>query len=346
MSLPCTSFSFFCGTATRGRPRWRRRGDRFEPFPETEKYFSKRLDTSFPLCYTFSRVLKKQGPRTYCGRPFADEEIEWIRSLIANSPGLYRAGVAERFCRHVGWTKLDGGLKTMSCRVALLRMERDGLLRLPPPQHRKVKPSAIKTDQRLLEFPRPEIEGKAGEMSLRLELVERASSALWNELIERYHYLGYTPLSGAQLRYFVKADSRLLALLGFGAAAWKTAPRDEWIGWSAPQRQKNLHLVVNNARFLILPWVKVRYLASKILGLCVRRIADDWQARYAYRPVLLETFVEKDRFEGTSYKAAGWICVGQTQGRGKLDVHYEYKLPVKTVWLKPLEKDFRSRLLS
>jgi hypothetical protein len=281
----------------------------------------------------------------YCGRTFTDEEIEWIRRLISRSPKMYRAGVAVQFCLHVGWTKPDGGLKTMSCRVALLRMERDGLLRLPPPQHRKVKPSAGKTDQTLLAFPRPEIEGKAGTMALRFELVERGSSALWNELIERYHYLGYTPLSGAQLRYFVKAESMTLALLGFGAAAWKTAPRDEWIGWSAELRQKNLHLVVNNARFLILPWVKVRYLASRILGLCVRRIADDWQARYAYRPVLMETFVEKDRFEGTSYKAAGWICVGQTQGRGKLDVHYERKLPVKTVWLKPLAKDYREKLL-
>ena len=283
--------------------------------------------------------------RRYCGRLFTDEEIAWIRDLIASNPSMRRRELSVRFCQRAGWRKPDGELKQMSCRVAMIRMEKDGLLRLPPPRSRPRKISASR-QWSLWTAPQPELTGSAGKLDLRLELVTPADSVLWNEFIDRYHYLGYTPLPGAQLRYFVKAGQATVALLGFGAAAWKTSPRDTWIGWSAEQRKKNLHLVVDNARFLILPWVKVRYLASRILGLCARQLGGDWQARYGYRPVLLETFVEKDRFEGTSYKAAGWILVGQTQGRGKLDRLMEYKLPKKTVWLRPLERQFRQKLLS
>jgi hypothetical protein len=174
---------------------------------------------------------------------------------------------------------------------------------------------------------------------LALELVDKKTSALWNAYIDRYHYLGYTPLPGAQLRYFVKADDEILGLLGFSAAAWKCAPRDAFIGWDATTRKKNLHLVVNNARFLIL--VKIQNLASRMLSKATRRIASDWQTRYGYAPVLLETFVDSERFTGTCYKASNWVCVGATQGRGKLDRYHEHKLPKKSVWLYPLDKDFR-----
>ena len=177
---------------------------------------------------------------------------------------------------------------------------------------------------------------------IALEIVDTKTSSLWNAYIDRYHYLGYTPLPGAQLRYFVKADGEILALLGFGAAAWKCAPRDTFIGWDAEARKRNLHLVVNNARFLIL--VQVKNLASRILSLAAKRIGSDWHARYGYAPVLLETFVDTERFTGTCYKASNWVCVGATQGRGKLDRYHEQKLPVKSVWLYPLDKDFRQCL--
>ncbi|MEA1980419.1 MAG: DUF4338 domain-containing protein, partial [candidate division Zixibacteria bacterium] len=127
-------------------------------------------------------------------------------------------------------------------------------------------------------------------------------------------------------------------------SAWKTAPRDTWIGWDSKTREKNLHLIVNNSRYLILPWVTVKHLASKVLALCAKRIRRDWKQRYNYEPVLLETFVEKDRFKGTCYKAANWTYVGQTQGRGKKDVYYEYAVPIKDIWMYPLTKDFRQRL--
>jgi len=179
---------------------------------------------------------------------------------------------------------------------------------------------------------------------VRLELVEPCRSGLWNELIDRYHYLGYKPLPGAQLRYFASAGERLVAVLGFAAAAWQTAPRDAWIGWSQAQRRRNLAAVVNNARFLILPWIRVPHLASKLLALAARTLPAHWQARYGYRPLLLETFVEAERFSATCYQAANWVYVGDTQGRGKLGDHRLGLVPVKTVWLYPLVADCRARL--
>jgi hypothetical protein len=180
--------------------------------------------------------------------------------------------------------------------------------------------------------------------ALHLEVVGRQTGALWNEYIDRYHYLGYKPLPGAQLRYFATAGDQVVALLGFGAAAWMTAPRDAWIGWSAAQRERHLSGVVNNARFLILPWVRVKSLGSKLLAMAARRLPSDWEDRYGYRPVLLETFVESGRFAGTCYRAANWRWLGQTQGRGKLGDHRLGQVPIKDVWVYPLVKDCRAQL--
>jgi len=174
----------------------------------------------------------------------------------------------------------------------------------------------------------------------------RQASALWNNTIASYHYLGYVPLAGAQLRYLVEADCGLIAALSFGASAWKCAPRDTHIGWDAEARQARLHLVVGNARFLILPDVKVANLASSILARTTRRLRADWQEVYGYAPVLAETFVETGRFTGASYRAANWIRVGQTQGRGKLDRTHQRALPVKDVYLYPLVRDFRRHLVT
>jgi hypothetical protein len=180
---------------------------------------------------------------------------------------------------------------------------------------------------------------------LRLELVtDPQHSHLYNEYLDRYHYLGYQPLPGDQLRYFIRANDRIIALLGFGAAAWKTQPRDRFIGWSPKQRQSRLHLLVNNARFLVLPWIRCKNLASRILAMAARQLADDWQHRYGYRPLLMETFVEQHRFRGTCYRAANWIYLGETKGRGKLDIHKQALLPKKTIWVYPLDKNFRCAL--
>jgi hypothetical protein len=213
----------------------------------------------------------------YCGWDFSGAELEQIRQIIASDERLNRVNISWRVCEVFGWYKPDGGLKEMSCRVALLRMERDGLIRLPPPQ----KGNGNRTARvRISSASDPESEvciGAGALGPLRLEMVVKgATSQLWNELIERYHYLGHKPLPGAQLRYFVFSGSRLLAIMGFGASAWSVAGRDCYIGWTAKQRKSNLHLIVNNARFLILPWVHSRNLASKILSLACQSPAFFW----------------------------------------------------------------------
>ncbi len=280
----------------------------------------------------------------YCGRLFTDAEVRLIARLCQELPT--RIAIARRLCEELDWRSPNGQLKAMSARVALLRMERDGLVRLPPP----IKGNGNhRWPWRLPAGPTPPpLEtslGKLGQVRLR-PLLKRSwrdpQTRQWNELIARHHYLGYTPLPGAQLRYFLEADGQLLGLLGMGAAAWACQPRDLFIGWDPETRQRNLHLVAGNARFLILPWVRVPHLASHALGLLARRLGTDWEAAYGYRPLLLETFVEAGRFTGTSYRAANWIMVGQTQGRGKLDRHNLFALPVKDVYLLPLNRRFRS----
>jgi hypothetical protein len=280
----------------------------------------------------------------YCGRQFEASEIQIIRELIAPSPGLSRYRISQKVCERLNWRRPDGRIKDMSCRVALLRMQADGLFTLPPPRRAKPQPFRANSDiERAVLKPSHAPSVDLGQLTVDL-VVKKSDSALWNAYIGRHHYLGHQPLPGAQLRYFVRCAGHVVAVLGFGASAWKTKPRDAMIGWTLPQRRANLHLIVNNARFLILPWIRCKNLASRVLALVSRRLAEDWHARYAYRPVLLETFVEKPRFTGTCYKAANWQYVGDTQGRGKLDRLHRNAEPVKSIWVYPLVSDFRQHL--
>jgi hypothetical protein len=282
--------------------------------------------------------------KRYCGRDFTDQELEQIRALIVEDSKRTRADLSRLTCQALKWFKADGGLKEMSCRVAMLRMDADGLISLPPPRRKPPPPQKIQftahtdpqTDitQPVHALPRPQL----------CPVVHRDHSRLWNEYIHRYHYLGHKPLPGAQLRYFVTIDQQIVAALGFGAAAWQTAPRDKFIGWSHEQRQCRLPLIVNNARFLIMPWVTSKNLASTILAMVAHRLTDDWQRQYGIRPVLLETFVDTERFTGTCYKAANWIYVGKTKGRGKLGPSGKQSVPIKDVWLYPLCRQFKKQL--
>lgn len=281
----------------------------------------------------------------YCGRDFSEPDMELIRLLIAEDPTRTRAVLSRLSCQLLQWHKADGGLKEMSCRVAMLRMQKDGFIQLPSPRCKRPESRirfTSKTD------PQPPIDQPVHALpGLTFQLVRgRDDSRLWNEYIQRYHYLGYKTLPGAQLRYFICAGQKPLALLGFGASAWQCAPRDQFIGWSHESRKRNLHLIVNNARFLILPWIKSKNLASKILAIAAQQLPYDWQRRYGYRPVLMESFVEKDRFAGTCYKAANWICVGKTKGRGKLGPAGKQSVPIKDLWLYPLTRHFRNSLIT
>lgn len=297
--------------------------------------------------YTLGMVTEKQKNYRYCGRTFSPKDIKRIRHLIKSNPEMHRAGLSRTVCDLFDWRRPDGGLKDMSCRVAMLRMHRDGLIVLPEPRHadrnkcRRLRVTRASDP----EFPVTAPAGQLGDLEFRA-VTKGRNSSLWNELIGRYHYLGYNPLPGAQMRFLVFGRSQLLAALGFGASAWKVASRDCWIGWTHEERTRNLHLIVNNARFLILPWVTSKNLASRILGGVARELPGLWEKRYGYTPMLLETFVEQERFRGTCYRAANWIHVGQTQGRGKLDKKRENALPVKDVFLFPLRRDFRQRLRS
>ena len=282
----------------------------------------------------------------YCGRDFTGEEIAAIRRIIAEDSSRTRSRISRLVCEEISWLKPNGELKEMSCRVALLRMEKDGLLTLPPPRKRHT--NGRHRPQRTGEaLPGAPVTMPAGELvDLQIEIVRgrNKESALWNEYIDRYHYLGYTPLPGAQIRYLARALGQVVALISFSASAWKAEPRDTFIGWTHEERERNVQKVVNNSRFLILPWIRSRHLASRLLGMTARRIGEDWEERYAYRPVLLETFVEVDRFEGTCYRAANWIPLGLTTGRGKASNSRRPNRSLKQVWGYPLEKQFRQLL--
>jgi hypothetical protein len=282
----------------------------------------------------------------YCGRDFTQNEIDIIRKIVSDDPVRTRSKISKRVCQALGWVKPNGGLKDMSCRVAMLRMYKDGLISLPPARNTAANRKYCRIENTPDTAPGSAISEPAGKLK-KLELRQVASqkqSRLWNEYIHRYHYLGFKPLPGAQLRYFVYSGNFTIALLGFGAAAWKVAPRDQFVGWSPKQRKQKLHLIVNNARFLILPWINSKNLASKILSMASKQLPKDWLEKYNYQPLLLETFVQKDRFEGTCYKAANWVYVGTTKGRGKLDRQNKARLPQKNIWLYPLCKKFKKLL--
>ena len=300
------------------------------------------LSTPFRLC---PELPHRYTEYLHCGRLFSEQELELIRTIIAEDSSRHRFALSQVVCERLHWRRANGQLKDMSCRVAMLRMHRDGLIPLPAPRRRHSNGTLHRRRTPQAEPELPIIARVDALPALQVRpLADQREAQLWREYVDRYHYLGYTPLPGAQMRYLVTSQRRVLAVVGFGASAWKAAPRDRFIGWSVAQREARLQLVVNNARFLILPWVQVRNLASTVLARSRRRLPDDWQARYGYRPLLLETFVQSDRFAGTSCRAANWTHVGQTQGRGKLDVHRTHALPRKDIWLYPLRRDFRRRL--
>jgi hypothetical protein len=280
-----------------------------------------------------------------CGRCFSRSDIVAICDLITSRPTACRREIAKWTCERLGWLTPGGKLKEMSCRVALLRLEAQGLIRLPAPRGRNGNRKPFEPEHTIVVPERSLVCASGSLGGLCLQRVETpADSRLWNEAISRFHYLGYKRLPGAQMRYLLHSTLGLLGVLGFGASAWKAAPRDRWIGWSEAQRKARLHLVVNNARFLLFPWVRSKNLASWVLSRCARRLPLDWQVRYGYRPVLLETFVERGRFQGTCYKASNWRYVGDTQGRGKLDRYWKAELPIKQVFVYPLVERFREVL--
>ena len=273
-----------------------------------------------------------------------------MQQIASDCSALGVTEIARTLCELLDWRRPTGRLKNHECRQLLERLADQGWLRLP--HLRNVGPQGPRRIARTATSdPQPEITGSAGDfepLSLTLVQARTRDSALWNELIDRHHYLRYRVPVGAHLRYFVRSAHRgesILACLQWSSPAWKMAARDRWIGWTAQQRAHNLQLLVNNSRFLILPWVRVAGLASKILAHCARQLPDDWERHYGYRPLLLETLVDARRFPGTCYKAANWILLGETRGRGRMDRHHEaHGAAPKLVYVYPLLTGAQQRL--
>lgn len=245
------------------------------------------------------------------------------------------------------WQTLTGQLKDMACRTMLNKLDGRGLITLPP----KVQESGKNRAQTFFEFPIQDalpICGRLDELTpLRIAIVAARSpdARLLHQLLASYHYLGFRTNVGETIGYLVRdRHERPVACAVFGAAAWKTAPRDEFIGWDAELRARRLGGIANNNRYLILPWVEVPHLASHVLGLLARRIRTDWMSKYGHPIALLETFVDRSRFRGTCYRAANWKCVGQTQGRSRQDRYKDMSVPVKDIYVYPLVPGFREEL--
>ena len=269
-------------------------------------------------------------------------ELALVRQIVTDYPRLSIHELSLTICELLDWKRPNGGLKSHECRAWLQVLSDSGIVALPTV--RKCgprRPQQIDTSRPLVTQP-SEVSGPASSLEpLRVHMVEAggAESRRFRECLQHYHYLGYRVPVGASLRYMVySAAGAELACLQWSSPAWKMAPRDFWIGWNAQQRQRNLQYIVNNSRFLILPWVRVKCLASKILSLCARQLSRDWELLYGYRPLLLETLVETERFAGTSYRAANWIRVGQTQGRGRMDRERTGVGTRKDIYLYPLRR--------
>jgi len=283
----------------------------------------------------------------YRSRSLSREDINGLRALIAQHPQATRRRLSALVCEAWGWRQGNGALCDMVCRSLMLALHRAGHIELPAkkfsPMNYLVKRRKPATDFELDQSP---IECGFRELpSLSIRQVRRThEEALFNGLIERFHYLGYTRPVGEHLKQIVFAADRPVACLGWSSIPWHIGPRDKFIGWAPAVRRRNLHLAAYNTRFLILPWVKVKHLASHILGLAMRTISGDWRRAYNHPVYYLESFVDTERFAGTCYKAANWKCLGQTTGRGIKDKKHVVSLSKKDVLGYPLTKDFREKL--
>jgi hypothetical protein len=289
----------------------------------------------------------KTPPFVFCGRRFLPTEIQLIRDVVSDCRALSLTEIARTICELLDWKRPSGRLKNHECRLLLEKLSASSLVNLPalresgPRGPRVLMPTGSGEEQE-------PFSGSVRELGpLTLTVVRnRPESALWNELVARYHYLGYRVPVGANLRYLVHSGStkHVLACLLWSSPAWKMSVRDSWIAWTNEERTRNLQFVVNNSRFLILPWVRVRYLASTILSLCARQLPADWERVYGYRPLLLETLVDA-QFRGTSYRAANWVYLGETRGRGRMDQHHEARgRAVKQIYVYRLCRDAQRRL--
>jgi hypothetical protein len=279
----------------------------------------------------------------YRGRGVTASDLGMIRELIAAHPQASRRVLSQRLCEAWQWVQPNGTPRDMVCRGLLLGLHRAGLIELPPRRHCPPNPLARRQRPAAVTIDRTPLRCALSELG-RLEFVQvrrRAEEPLFNALVQAHHYLGYTQPVGEQLKYLVYAGERPVACFAWGSAARHLGPRDRFIGWSPAQRRANIRLVAYNPRFLILPWVAVPHLASHLLGRMVRMLSADWARVYGHAVHFAETFVDPQRFRGTCYRAANWIALGRTLGRGKNDWTHRANRPLKDVLGYPLTPRFR-----
>ena len=290
-----------------------------------------------------------------CGRSLNERDIEDISRLIQKHRDKSRRFISQRLCEQWNWRYAHGHLKDSKCRTLLVELERRSLIKLPalPERYRKMVETIRARAARVAKVTVvdnisavSQLTGSVGNYgSLSLKVVNRTEEEkLWNSLIHQYHYQGYKFAVGSDLKYLAYLDGQMVACLGWASAAWRIKGRDTFIGWTNQERLGNLHKVVNNVRFLILPQVKVKFLASKLLAQSVKQLPKDWQRIHGHKIVLLETFVERNRFKGTCYKAANWMYAGHTKGTAKSGNSHHYHGIIKDIYVYPLRKDFRNFL--
>ena len=284
-------------------------------------------------------------------REIFPEDVTYIRTFVKRFPGLSRTELTCTLCEHLDWLTPAGRPKFEACAKLLARLEEAGELRLPSLQKDKSHPGprccSAKRASARTDPPVPLVRSLSELDAVRLRSAsDPEEENLWNAYVERYHPLGYKKPFGYWARYFIESGGHWLGCILLSGAAKALTPRDRWIGWNDRQRLKNLPWVVNNNRFLIFPGVEVANLASHVLAQLVRRVGDDWEARWGYRPLLLETFVDPARFRGSCYRAAGWALLGRTSGEGLVRPGKHYPTSPKLIFAKPLQADFRALLCS
>ena len=282
----------------------------------------------------------------YRGRTISSTDVGFIRELIAAHPQASRCELSQRLCEAWNWKQPNGALREMVCRGLLLMLDRAGQIELPPARFRPPNPLARRDRPEPVVPDNRPVAGALGEITpLEIEQVRRGGDEpLFNSLMEQYHYLGYEQPVGEPLKYLIKARGQAIACLAWSSAPRHLGSRDRFIGWNLGARRRNIHLIAYNTRFLILPWVRVPHLASHILGQMARRLPRDWRQVYAHPIHLLETFVDPERFTGTCYRAANWIVVGNTTGRGKNSNSDQPNRSIKQVLALPVHRRFRQLL--
>lgn len=282
----------------------------------------------------------------YRGRVATTYDIELINKLIAECPGESRRALSVKFCKATNWVQANGALRDMVCRGFMLALYRAGYINLPQKKRNTCNPLAKHAKPAEIVIDKTQVIATLKDIGpLEFCQVRRSSrEKLFNSLIEKHHYLGYTQPVGEHLKYMIFAGERPLACIAFSSAARHIGPRDRFIGWDSQSRKQNIHLICYNIRFLILPWVRVSCLASYVLGKIAKIISHDWEKMYNHPVYYVETFVDRQLFAGTCYKAANFIYLGDTKGLGKDSKTKTPNRPIKAIYGYPLTKDFRKVL--